>query len=84
MTKDEFIQMCSDCGYCSKTVARAYAKDRDEFTEEDFEEAFRVAQHREAVKKDLGKRFTKYDGSRSTKRLIGGTREKNPFMHNHD
>ena len=84
MNKDEFIQTCSDCGYCSKVVARKYAKDRDEFTEEDFEEVFRVAQRMEAAKKDLGGKFTDYDGTRSTKRLIGGTREKNPFMHNYD
>ena len=84
MTKDEFIQTCSDCGYCSKAAARRYAKDKEEFTEEDFEEVFRVAQRMETVKKDLSRKFTDYDGTRSTKRLIGGTRERNPFMHHHD
>ena len=84
MTKDEFIQMCSDCGYCSKVVAKKYAEGKDEFTEEDFEEAFRMARRKEAVENGPCKKFTEYDGVRSTKRLLGGTRETNPFMHDHD
>jgi len=42
MTKDQFILICTKCGYASKRVARFYAKDKIELTEDDFIEVFRI------------------------------------------
>lgn len=50
MTRDEFIKLCSKCGYCSKKVAELYAQGKSEFTDKDFEDAFRFAQRIESDK----------------------------------
>lgn len=44
MTKSEFITLAASLGYCTKAEAGAYAGQRDEFTEADFEEVFRYAE----------------------------------------
>ena len=41
MNRDTFIETCCKSGYCSKEQAAKYAGDRQEFTEDDFIEAFR-------------------------------------------
>ena len=41
MDRETFIKACSSGGYCSKEEAAKYAGDRQEFTEDDFIEAYR-------------------------------------------
>lgn len=42
MTKEEFIANCRSLGYCSKTTAEAYCKDKDELTDDDYIEVYRL------------------------------------------
>ncbi len=76
MTKDEFIKTCSQCGYASKKVAREYAEGKDELTESDFQEAWRINERRLDLKNnvDYG-RYREYRGVRTTKRLKYGERK---------
>lgn len=67
MTKAEFLKACSSGGYCSKKVALEYAGDREEFTEEDIEQAFRYAQER-TPHSSGGKWHSLAYGSKTTKR----------------
>lgn len=46
MTKSQFIAGCIMCGYCTKKTAEQYAADKDELTEADFEEAYRIERER--------------------------------------
>ena len=46
MDKETFVKACASCGYCSRMIAREYAGDREEFTNADFEEAYRYAEER--------------------------------------
>lgn len=36
MTYDEFVRICSECGYATTAEAKEYAKGRDDLTEADF------------------------------------------------
>ena len=47
MNKDEFVNLATRMGYCSKKQAQEYAADREEFTEADFEEVYRI--HERAI-----------------------------------
>lgn len=68
MKRKEFIDACSKRGYCTKKQAEEYAKDREEFTETDLEEAYRYAErvtrfYSDAQRRSLG------DGAKTTKRF---------------
>ena len=75
MTREKFIETCVSSGYCSRRVAREYAGDREDLTDDDFVEVYRIAdrlsvEHWEKgqKKRPLGdgnfttKRFTVYNG----------------------
>lgn len=50
MTVDEFVEICSSCGYASKPIARAYAEGQEALTEDDFIEAYRLNErHLDAI-----------------------------------
>lgn len=42
MDKKEFVKTCVLCGYASKRNAIEYAKGKDELTEDDYAEVFRI------------------------------------------
>ena len=44
MNRDEFIRTACQSGYCNKKQAEEYAKDKDEFTIDDYIEVHRKAQ----------------------------------------
>lgn len=41
MDRAEFVKTCKLCGYCTKEQAEKYAVGKEEFSERDFEEAYR-------------------------------------------
>lgn len=55
MDKETFIELCSSSGYTNKTVARGYVKwtGKEEFTEDDFIEAYRSVEEVLSRKKAL-------------------------------
>lgn len=65
MNRAEFIKLCVSIGYCTKKRAEEYAKDRTEFSEEDFVEVYRLQErmdyleHREASVDPVRGRCTK-------------------------
>lgn len=42
MMKSEFLKCCHDIGYCDKPTAEEYAKNKDEFTEDDLIAVYRI------------------------------------------
>lgn len=50
MSRDEFIRLCLSMGYCTKTTAEKYAGDRENFTDEDFVEVYRLQEHADFMK----------------------------------
>ena len=84
MNREEFLQRCKNEGYCRSTTAKKYAKDKDSFMDDDFITVFRIDQQRKSSLEGHDKRFTNYQGARCTKRLVGGIREDNPFMHHYE
>lgn len=51
MTKEEFIKLAVDSGYCNKGLAREYAAaGREDFTEEDFIEVSRQYERMEDLR----------------------------------
>lgn len=57
MNADEFINICQVSGYASRKTAREYCEGsgREDFTDEDFAEVFRLNEHRNTMK-NLGYR----------------------------
>lgn len=84
MTQTEFIRLCTLCGYCKKRTATAYAKDRENLSEHDFEEVYRIEQAKQSRLEADRERFKNYQGTKSTKYLKGGTRAENKFGFNHE
>lgn len=74
MTKDEFIKTCVLCGYASKKVAREYAEGKDELTDLDFQEVWRINERLLDVKNGRLDRMRAYQDVKTTKRLIYGER----------
>lgn len=74
MTKDEFIKTCALCGYASKKVAREYAEGKDELTDLDFQEVWRINERLLDVKNGRLDRMRAYQDVKTTKRLIYGER----------
>jgi hypothetical protein len=74
MTKDEFIKTCALCGYASKKVAREYAEEKDELTDVDFQEVWRINERQLDVKNGRLDRMRPYQDAKTTKRLIYGER----------
>lgn len=68
MTKDEFVKACAKAGYCSEHDALIYAKTRQEFTEEDFVEAFRYAQKLEFLQRRANNMTSIGKGCRTSKK----------------
>ena len=71
MTPDEFISSASSLGYCSKKAAEQYTVGRDNLTEDDYTEVYRIYQRQLDIKDgrvDQGK-FRNYCGAKTTKRL---------------
>lgn len=71
MTRTEFITRASAMGYCTKAQAHAYAGNRAEFTDADFEEVYRYAERQEYLRKLGEGRAVDAHGSRP---LLGGGR----------
>ena len=68
MNKQQFIDICKASGYCSKAVAKEYAKDKEHFTEDDFREVFLLNVKRQYMKNRIfDRRYQDYQGARSTK-----------------
>ena len=44
MNRKEFTEACAACGYANKKTVEAYARERDEFTDDDFVEVYRLNQ----------------------------------------
>jgi len=57
MNAAEFINICQVAGYASKATATRYCKEsgREDFTDDDFSEVFRLNEHRNTMK-NLGYR----------------------------
>ena len=68
MTNDQFIKICTKCGYATKGVAIVYAKDKTELTEDDFIEVFRFFERLMAIndRRD-DERFTVFEHGRTTR-----------------
>ena len=74
MNRKEFIETAAKMGYCTKNQAASYAKERDDFTERDLEEAWRFAERQqELIRFDsehdeitgrTTKRYAEYDSRR--------------------
>ncbi len=68
MTKDEFILICTKCGYASKRVARFYARDKSELSDDDFIEVFRIFERLMASKNhEVDERFAAFEYGRTTR-----------------
>ena len=50
MDKKHFVKTCVLCGYASKKRAIEYAKSKDELTEDDYVEIFRINERENDVK----------------------------------
>ena len=50
MTKEEFIKLAVDSGYCNKGIAVKYATGREDFTEADFIEVSRQYERMEDLR----------------------------------
>lgn len=50
MDKKHFVKICVLCGYASKKNAIAYAKSKDELTEDDYAEVFRINERENDLK----------------------------------
>ena len=74
MTKDEFIKTCVLCGYASAKVAREYAEEKDELTDIDFQEVWRINERQLDVKNGRLDRMRAYQDAKTTKRLKYGER----------
>lgn len=68
MTKKEFVKTCVESGYCSEHDALLYAGTRQEFTEEDFVEAFRYEQKLEFLERRSNNMTSLGKGCRTTKK----------------
>ena len=55
MDKKEFIESCIECGYANRKIATWYAKDKEELTENDFVEIYRLIERAKDVSNDYGK-----------------------------
>ena len=44
MTKEEFIKNCRSMGYCSKEIATKYCEGKEELTDDDYIEVYRMAE----------------------------------------
>jgi hypothetical protein len=62
MTKDEFIQNCRSLGYCSKITAEAYCRDKEELTDDDYIQVYRIAEKIERRGSDGLHSYGKYGG----------------------
>ena len=68
MTRDEFILICTKCGYATKKVALFYAKDKSELTEDDFVEVFRIFERLMSYKdRKMDERFAAFEYGRTTR-----------------
>lgn len=69
MTKDEFINTCIKVGYCNRSAAIMYSEreEKEDFTEDDFIEVYRIVERAFDVLIDTGK-YKKLDGFKTTKR----------------
>lgn len=67
MTKDDFIRLCTSGGYAYKKLAKEYAENHEELTDDDLEEVYRMSCKRERVG-ESGK-WRVYQGVKCTKRL---------------
>ena len=70
MTKEEFLKVCAESGYCCREVAKEYATAKEEFTYEDLREVWLINQRRLVLKNgEIDKRFRIYSGVKTTKRF---------------
>lgn len=74
MDKDRFLKECSKRGVCKREVAKQYVKSKGEnyeFTEKDFEEAFRFEDR--MMFHMLHRGCRRYEGTLTTKHLINSS-----------
>lgn len=70
MTREEFINLCTKCGYASKRVANVYSNDKTELNEDDFVEVFRINERLIAFKCPLDDdRFCPVENGRTTRKI---------------
>lgn len=50
MTKEEFIKTCVLCGYASRKNAKKYAQSKENLTEDDFAEVYRINERQNDLK----------------------------------
>lgn len=65
--KDTFVDLCAKCGYCNKKIARGYIKwtGKDEFTDNDFIEAYRLVENALSKEKARNKYMNQRNGRRT-------------------
>jgi hypothetical protein len=66
MDKESFINQCVEIGYCSKKTAEMYCKDKNNLTEDDFIEVFRIVERAKEVAATIDK-YRKVEGVKTTK-----------------
>ena len=75
MTKEQFIEKCTLCGYCTKKTAETYAADKDKLTDADFEEAYRFEQDRKS-QAEAQRRYQHCENGKTTKKYYHGLADK--------
>ena len=78
MTKEEFVKNCCSLGYCTKITAEAYCRDKEELTDDDYIEVYRLGEKIERKLARDGTHSYGRNGARTTKRyLMDGGSEGN-------
>ena len=73
MTREEFILAATNSGYCRTKTAREYAQGKDNLTEADFIEVFRIEESRRERERSLGKTGMRWlDGCWTSRDYRGG------------
>ncbi len=70
MNKTEFLNTCRCGGYCNVKTARAYAEGKDEFSDEDIENVYRIEQDRISKRAAESFKYGVYQGVKCTKHLV--------------
>lgn len=69
MIKAQFIAGCVMCGYCTKKTAEKYAAGKDDLTDADFEEVYRIEQDKLSREEARQRDWRNFQGARTKKRL---------------
>jgi hypothetical protein len=69
MDKKTFINKCLQSGYCSRKAAEKYCKSKNNLTENDFIEVYRIAEHAREMT-FCNDKYHKVEGAKTTKIYI--------------